>query len=39
VDLEAAGGWFTWRLGEEDISFFHSHDVARSDFRSPSLLP
>ena len=25
VDFDAGEGWFSWRYGEESLSFFHSH--------------
>ena len=25
VDFDAGEGWYTWRLGDEGLTFFHSH--------------
>lgn len=27
VDFDAGEGWYTWRLGDEHLVFFHSHDA------------
>ncbi len=26
VDFDAGNGWFTWRLGDAGLAFFHSHE-------------
>jgi hypothetical protein len=26
VDFDAGDGWFTWRLGDDELAFFHSHE-------------
>ena len=26
VDFDAGDGWFTWRLGDEGLAFFNSHE-------------
>lgn len=31
VDFNAGDGWFTWRLGDEGLAFFHSHEGRGSD--------
>jgi hypothetical protein len=31
VDFDAGEGWFTWRLGDKGLAFFHSHEVSSSD--------
>jgi len=35
VDFDAGEGWFTWRLGDEGLAFFHSHEAARADLHPP----
>lgn len=32
VDFDAGDGWYTWRLGDEEVSFFHSHGSSESAF-------
>lgn len=27
VDFDAGNGWFSWRMGDENLSFFHPHSV------------
>ena len=27
VDFDAGSGWFSWRLGDERLAFFHAHDL------------
>lgn len=27
VDFNSGDGWFSWRLGDEGLAFFHSHDA------------
>ncbi|MFH1830913.1 MAG: DUF2203 family protein [Pseudomonadota bacterium] len=31
VDFDAGTGWFTWRLGDEGLAFFHSHESHPND--------
>lgn len=31
VDFDSGSGWFTWRLGDEGLAFFHSHEAVRGD--------
>ena len=35
VDFDAGDGWFTWRLGDEGLAFFHSHEAQRGDLHAP----
>lgn len=35
VDFDAGDGWFTWRLGDESVAFFHSHEVPKADIHVP----
>lgn len=35
VDFDAGDGWFTWRLGDEKLAFFHSHEAHRLDLNVP----
>ena len=35
VDFDAGDGWFTWRLGDDGLAFFHSHDAHRPDLNAP----
>lgn len=27
VDFDAGNGWFSWRLGDERLAFFHAHEA------------
>jgi len=29
VDFDAGEGWYTWRLGDDELCFFHSHEAPR----------
>lgn len=29
VDFDAGSGWFSWRHGDESLSYFHPHDVSK----------
>lgn len=31
VDFDAGNGWFSWRLGDERLAFFHSHEYPMSN--------
>jgi len=32
VDFDAGDGWYTWRLGDDGLAFFHSHEARPGDF-------
>lgn len=31
VDFDAGNGWFSWRMGDEGLSFFHPHNTTDRD--------
>ncbi len=35
VDFDAGEGWFSWRLGDERLAFFHSHEFPQGVSSSP----
>jgi len=35
VDFDAGQGWFTWRLGDEGVAFFHSHEAHEGSLHAP----
>jgi hypothetical protein len=35
VDFNSGEGWFTWRLGDDGLAFFHSHDVRSAEAPLP----
>ena len=35
VDFDAGEGWYTWRLGDEGLAFFHSHDAPAGSLNVP----
>lgn len=35
VDFDAGDGWFTWRLGDESVAFFHSHEASKTGIHIP----
>ena len=35
VDFDAGKGWFTWRLGDSGLAFFHSHEAHKVDLHAP----
>ena len=36
VDFDAGNGWFTWRLGDAGLAFFHSHESHPCDMYAQS---
>ena len=36
VDFDSGDGWFSWRYGDEDLSFFHPPEFDSEDQHSRS---